>query len=368
MGEPRELMDGMSRSTEPRSLHALVHCFFVLVVCAGNPASAGYEGEESQWHGFTRFDFMLGDRKCILVTPKQPARGRPWIWRARFFGHEPQADVALLEKGYHVAYCEVGGLYGSPAAVGHWDAFYAHVVGNYDLARKVALEGMSRGGLIIYNWATKNPDKVACLYGDAPVCDIRSWPGGKGTGKGSADDWESALAAFGLTEESAKNFDGNPIDQLAPLATSNIPILHIVGEADAVVPVSENSSVIEKRYTDLGGSIQVIRKPGVGHHPHALEDPTPIVDFVTKHVRAAENVSPTPGPNVLIRSGLVSSGAKFRAAKQGHVAFLGGSITEMNGYRPMVCDLLRKQFPDTKFTFTNAGNRIDLFDHRSVST
>ncbi|MFT5189407.1 MAG: pimeloyl-ACP methyl ester carboxylesterase/lysophospholipase L1-like esterase [Verrucomicrobiales bacterium] len=317
-------------------------------------ALADYEGDASDWKGFVRFDFKLGDRQCILVTPKQAAEGRPWIWRARFFGHEPQADIVLLEKGYHVAYCEVGALFGSPQAVAHWDAFYAHVVGKYNLARKVALEGMSRGGLIIYNWAGKNPDKVACIYGDAPVCDIRSWPGGIGTGKGSLTDWQAALTAYRLTEASATDFKGNPIDQLAPLVEAGIPILHVVGEADDVVPVAENSDVIEKRYRELGGSMEVIRKPGIGHHPHALEDPTPIVDFVSEHVSASLLNKP-PSANAMVRYGLTRSGISFDQLKKGHVAFIGGSITEMNGYRPMVCDLLKTRFPETNFTFTDAG-------------
>ena len=41
--------------------------------------------------------------------------------------------------------------------------------------------------------------------------------------------------------------------------------------------------------------------------------------------------------------------------KSGHVAFMGGSITEMDGYRPMVCEFLRKKYPKTEFTFTAAG-------------
>lgn len=45
----------------------------------------------------------------------------------------------------------------------------------------------------------------------------------------------------------------------------------------------------------------------------------------------------------------------FDVTKKGHVAFLGGSITEMNGYRPKVMAHLRKQFPNTEFTETNAG-------------
>jgi len=40
--------------------------------------------------------------------------------------------------------------------------------------------GVSRGGLYCYNWASQNPEKVACIYGDAPVCDVKSWPMGEG--------------------------------------------------------------------------------------------------------------------------------------------------------------------------------------------
>ena len=49
------------------------------------------------------------------------------------------------------------------------------------------------------------------------------------------------------------------------------------------MPVEENTAIVEKRYKELGGEITVISKPGVGHHPHSLKDPTPIVDFVLKH-------------------------------------------------------------------------------------
>jgi len=41
------------------------------------------------------------------------------------------------------------------------------------------------------------------------------------------------------------------------------------------VPVAENTAVLAERYRALGGRIEVILKPGVGHHPHSLEDPAP---------------------------------------------------------------------------------------------
>ena len=62
-------------------------------------------------------------------------------------------------------------------AVKRWNEFYGELTGKHGFAKKVVLEGMSRGGLIIYNWAAANPDKVAAMYGDAPVMDLKSWPG-----------------------------------------------------------------------------------------------------------------------------------------------------------------------------------------------
>jgi hypothetical protein len=29
----------------------------------------------------------------------------------------------------------------------------------------------------------------------------------------------------------------------------------------------------------------VIHKPGVGHHPHGLDDPLPVVEFIEKHTQ-----------------------------------------------------------------------------------
>ncbi|MGJ8697456.1 MAG: alpha/beta hydrolase family protein [Verrucomicrobiaceae bacterium] len=245
----------------------------ILLLSVSSAFAEKWPGKQSTFHSFPQYDFKVDDLDCKVVVPQTVAKGKPWIWRARFFGHEPQTDLALLNKGFHVAYVDVSGLYGSPAAVARWDKFYHHLTTTRGFAKKPALEGMSRGGLIIYNWAAKNPDKVACIYADAPVCDFKSWP------KINPD----ILKAYNLTEEQARSYQGNPVDNLKPLADAKVPLLHVVGDADQVVPVSENTAVLESRYQALGGSITVIHKKGIGHHPHSLKDPKPIVDFILKH-------------------------------------------------------------------------------------
>jgi len=237
----------------------------------------------STWEGFERRDFKIDGRNCLLVVPASPARRKPWIWRTEFFGHQPQADLALLHKGFHLAYMDVQNMYGAPVALDHMDRFHEHLTAVRGLAPKTVLEGFSRGGLFALNWAARHPERVACVYNDAPVCDFKSWPGGKGKGKGSPGDWQKCLKVYGLTEQQALEYNLNPVDNLEGLAKAKVPLLHVCGDADEVVPIDENTRLVEKRYQKLGGPITVIAKPGVGHHPHSLENPDPIVAFVLKH-------------------------------------------------------------------------------------
>ena len=271
------------------SLAALV---ILLLPSSGSKAAFGTEpppfpGTPGNWNGFDRYDFQVDGKPVLVVAPRTPAAGRPWVWHGEFFGHKPAPDMALLRRGFHVAYMQVPDMLGCPRAVQHWNVFYRELTEKYGLSKKVALVGLSRGGLYCYNWAVANPEKVACIYGDAPVCDFKSWPGGKGKGNGSPRDWKLVLEQYGFQDESeAMAYRKNPVHSLQPLAVAGVPLLHVFGDADVVVPWDENTGVIAERYRKLGGSITLIAKPGVGHHPHGLEDSTPIVDFIVKHAES----------------------------------------------------------------------------------
>ncbi|HKI70515.1 MAG TPA: alpha/beta hydrolase, partial [Verrucomicrobiae bacterium] len=78
-------------------------------------------------------------------------------------------------------------------------------------------------------------------------------------------------------------YRGNPVDNFKPLVDAGVPLLHVYGDADTTVPWEENTGVVAERYRKLGGSITLIPKHGVGHHPHGPGDPTPIVEFILKH-------------------------------------------------------------------------------------
>lgn len=244
-------------------------------------ASYGQRGDTI----FTEYridEFLFQGKQAKVVVPNIEPNGK-WIWRARFWGHEPQTDKALLNKGFHLVYIDVADLFGNLKAVKLWNDFYGYCREKYALQKKVVLEGMSRGGLIVYNWAAQNTDKVACIYADAPVCDIKSWPGGLYNGVGSEEAWKSCLEAYGLDDETVHNFKGIPLNTSKKVAEAKIPVLHVCGDSDEVVPYAENTGQLKKVFEAAGAIIQIILKKGVGHHPHSLKNPKPIVDFIIEN-------------------------------------------------------------------------------------
>jgi len=256
--------------------------WWVLVAGCVAPVEQPRPGDKrSAWNGFARVDFEVAGRSCWVVVPKVAAPGRPWIWRTEFFGHEPQADLELLSRGWHVAYLDAKNMYGAPKAIALMGQFYTHMTKERRLAKRVVLEGFSRGGLYAFNYAVAHPQQVAALYLDAPVLDIRSWPGKKPQSK----EWRDCLAVYGLTEETVAGFTGGPLDNVAVVAKARVPILSVCGGADKTVPLAENTALLETRYRELGGLIEVIVKDGGDHHPHSLKDPARIVDFLVKHAR-----------------------------------------------------------------------------------
>jgi hypothetical protein len=74
---------------------------------------------------------------------------------------------------------------------------------------------------------------------------MKSWPGGKGKGKGSFSEWQEAIKDYHFTnEQQMMDFKGNPINILAPIAAAHIPIIHVCGDADTAVPESENTDIV----------------------------------------------------------------------------------------------------------------------------
>ncbi|MGH7969164.1 MAG: alpha/beta fold hydrolase [Limisphaerales bacterium] len=243
---------------------------------ASQAASSTFSGEKTLWHGFDRYDFLLedqtlaiqptkaapdegdgirhqvrGQRRCIVAVPKVSAPGNPWSWRGCYWDHQPQTEIELLRRGFHIAYVESSQELKPDRS---WDAWYEFLTTKHELSAKPAFVGMSRGGEYAYTWATEHPDKVACIYADNP--------GG---------NWEV-------------------LSRLGALATNDVPLLHVCGSIDPIL--GKFTLPMEDIYHAFGGRISVMIKEGRGHHPHSLRDPKPIADFIEQSVKETKAALP----------------------------------------------------------------------------
>jgi pimeloyl-ACP methyl ester carboxylesterase len=129
---------------------------------------------------------------------------------------------------------------------------------------------------MLYNWAVENVHDVACIAGIYPVTNLESWPG--------LDD-EQLQRAYRMSEAQLRKHlqENNPIDRLAALAQANVPLLHLHGDADKVVPLQQNTVEFARRYHALGGKADVEIVHGKGHEevPEYFESER-LVDFLLR--------------------------------------------------------------------------------------
>ncbi len=259
-----------------------------------------FPGNKADHLGAALYSVPLGTEKVAVLVPEKPASGKPWILVPSLYNatSAPVAfmsatELALVKRGFHVVALGPGNTFGAPQAIAKWDAVYEAMTATYGLSPKVSLLGLSREGLAIARWAAGHPGKVVCLYMDKAVCDFKSWPGGKlGVGKGSPKDWASLLELYGFSSEAdALAYKENPVDLAAKLAKDKVAILYNTGVKDDVVPYAENGAPMEEVYAKLGGTFKLLRQEAEGHHPHGLQDPTPVVDFI--HYRTYGVSEPT---------------------------------------------------------------------------
>ena len=266
---------------------------FVLVSTAGCESLTGRGKSsfrdrcvESQQFGATRLDFPVGEGKGFIILPtKEGSDGsRPWMWIApTFVDHpEPRKEVPrddhgwicrrLLTNGFYICGVDVGESYGSPEGRRLYSSLYERVVREFALAGKACLLCQSRGGLMAYNWAAENPERVKCIAGIYPMCNLKGYLGAA-----------RIYSAYGMNESQfgVCFHEHNPVDRLWRLARAGVPVFHVHGDLDKAVPLDDNSGELVRRYKILGGRGEVLVIKGKGHElcPEFMENQA-LVDFL----------------------------------------------------------------------------------------
>lgn len=250
------------------------------------------EGETVEWYGFVRHNFEIDGCKAFIVEPPNPAPGLPWSWCLQwaeaFVPRTPA--LKLLERGFHHVHIDVFSTYMNEEGIKKVEKFYA-LLQKMGFHKKAALTGMSYGGLFSWRWAAEHPETVGAIYADCPVCDLAFMAARDVSDVKDAelvehiiDEGKKNMAAYGVsTAEELQNHPLNPVINVKPIADAAIPILILRGGQDVTVIPETNTDLLAERINKAGGNVTVINRGNYGHHPHGMDDPRPLVDFILRH-------------------------------------------------------------------------------------
>lgn len=261
----------------------------VPVICLMPAVALPADDAKSATQELQRNRFTVDDRPAFVILPKKKASGpTPWVMYAPTLGRNLPGTAEtwmfrqFLDAGIAIAGVDVGESFGSPKGRAIYNALHERLTTEKGFDGRACLLARSRGGLMLYCWAAENPDKVRCIAGIYPVCNLTSYPGLK-----------RACGAYAMTEAelAARLSDHNPVDRLEPLAKARVPIFHIHGDVDKVVPLEDNSALLARRYQAAGGSVRLKIAEGQWHNMwQGFFECQELVDFVIRH--ATEDQTP----------------------------------------------------------------------------
>ncbi len=234
------------------------------------------------WDGFELVEFEFEGKPASIVLPNGERNGK-WLLKTEYRDAFPEFEIEMLKRGWCVAFNKNPTRWALEEEIDTKARFCKYISETYHLDKTCVPVGMSCGGQIAVKLAAKYPELVSCLYIDAPVMNYLSCPCGLGARTSFAKIYAEFVHATGMTVLDLINYREHPIDFADKLLADKKPVIMVYGDADVVVPYPENGAVLEAKYKAQGGIIEVYGKPGCGHHPHGLEDATPIINFVEKY-------------------------------------------------------------------------------------
>ena len=238
---------------------------------------------QSEWNGYRRLDFTFEGRAAIVICPPTPTEDKKWLFKTEYFGKFPDFELEMLARGYHVVHVKNITRWCLPEDTDVKARFSEFLISELGLKSTCVPVGMSCGGMQAVYFAAKYPQYVSALYIDAPVLNLLSCP--CGVGLATHKLYDEFTNATGMTPSTLINYRNHPIDHVGELLDNNMPVFLVCGDSDTVVPYEENGKELLRMYRERNGIIEVVLKPGCEHHPHGLEDNTPIINFVEKYYK-----------------------------------------------------------------------------------
>lgn len=245
-----------------------------------------------------------------ILTPDNKAKNASWL--LKFENNISSIDSILLKRGFSIVYYNNREM-DLKKRHKQINEFIQYICNSYKLSTKPTIKIKGEDSYSILGWASNNPEKITSIYIDSLITETNN-------------------------ESEIKNI-------LSKLKNANIPIIGKNYSQQYYKPLK----IIYETYSNLGGVIQITNNK-IKYEERDITDDECIADFIIRHRQVYKNLH-----HINLRSNLNNSFYRFQKEKKGCVAFLGGSITEMTGWRNMIKTSLQQRFPDTEFKFIEVG-------------
>lgn len=264
----------------------------------------------AQYKSEFKLQTLLWNNNINILTPDNKAKNAPWL--LKFENNISSIDSILLKRGFSIVYYNNREM-DLKKQHKQINEFIQYICNSYKLSTKPTIKIKGEDSYSILGWASNNPEKITSIYIDSLI-----------TGTNN--------------ESEIKNI-------LSKLKNANIPI---IGKNYSQQDY-KSLKIIYETYSNLGGVIQITNNK-IKYEERNITDDECIADFIIRHRQEYKNLH-----HINLRSNLNNSFYRFQKEKKGCVAFLGGSITEMTGWRNMIKTSLQQRFPDTEFKFIEVG-------------
>ena len=237
------------------------------------------------WNGFELERFTHEGAECLIVYSKKALPGNPYAMKTEYWDAFPAVEIALLERGFHLVYRKNANRLATPEDCHARARLMEHLEKAYALAPKCVPVGYSCGGAHALNFAKYYPERVSCLYLDAPVVTFCSFPAYLSDPARRGTPWtvEFPAAYPDVRLFDLYRFPHHPVNALPTLLAPRIPLAMSWGDEDLTVPFAENGFLLEEAYRETDIPSLFVLRPLQGHHPHGPADPTALLDFISEH-------------------------------------------------------------------------------------
>jgi hypothetical protein len=238
---------------------------------------------KTTWDGYNVKELEIEGKHVWIAIPEKPNENRDFAFKTEYWGAFPNVETRLVDAGFHIVGVRNETRFAPDSDLDREARIFDILSEKYGLNRKCVPLGMSLGAAHALRFAGRHPDRVKCMWIDAPCTNYFYCPA-------SFDRYDDVFETeFQKAFPNTKCYELlgskiNPVFAAETMIEYKIPLIMTYGTLDTILEYNYNGRLLEEAFEAHPELLTVIPVSLRGHHPHGLmHDNTPIVDFILKN-------------------------------------------------------------------------------------